>query len=58
MGSTISDYKTTGGGFGSNQNYLKVYQRQGLPCFECNTTIVKSKVGGRGTHYCPTCQKK
>jgi len=58
MGTTISDYKTTGGGFGSNQNYLKVYQRQGSPCFECNTTIVKSKIGGRGTHYCPNCQKK
>ena len=57
MGSTISDYKTTGGGFGTYQNYLKVYQRQNLSCFECNTTIVKSKVGGRGTHYCPTCQK-
>jgi formamidopyrimidine-DNA glycosylase len=58
MGSTISDYQTTGGGFGSNQNYFKVYQREGLPCFECNTLIVKSKVGGRGTHYCPNCQKQ
>lgn len=58
MGTTISDYKTTGGGFGSNQNYLKVYQRQGLPCFDCSTTIVKSKVGGRGTHHCPNCQIK
>jgi len=58
MGSTISDYKTTGGGFGTNQNYLKVYQRQGLPCIACGTPIAKIKVGGRGTHYCPCCQKK
>jgi formamidopyrimidine-DNA glycosylase len=58
MGSTISDYKTTGGGFGSNQNYLKVYQRQGLPCFKCKSIISKSKISGRGTHYCPKCQKK
>jgi len=58
MGSTISDYKTTGGGFGTNQHYFKVYQRQGLPCLICNTTIEKSKVGGRGTHYCPKCQIK
>jgi formamidopyrimidine-DNA glycosylase len=57
MGSTISDYKTTGGGFGTNQNYFKVYQRQGLPCYVCQTTITKSKIGGRGTHYCPKCQK-
>jgi formamidopyrimidine-DNA glycosylase len=58
MGSTISDYKTTGGGFGSNQNYLKVYQRQGLACIECQAIIAKIKVSGRGTHYCPHCQKK
>ena len=58
MGSTISTYKTTGGGFGTNQNYFRVYKRQGLPCLACNTPIVKFKVGGRGTHYCPKCQTK
>lgn len=57
MGSTISNYKTTGGGFGTNQNYFQVYQRNGLPCYVCKTPIEKTKVGGRGTHYCPTCQK-
>ena len=58
MGTTISDYKTTGGGFGTNQNYLNVYQRKGLPCFKCKTIISKSRINGRGTHYCPKCQKK
>jgi formamidopyrimidine-DNA glycosylase len=58
MGSTISDYKTTGGGFGSNQNYFQVYQRTGMPCYTCKTTIQKIFVGGRGTHFCPKCQKK
>jgi formamidopyrimidine-DNA glycosylase len=58
MGSSISNYKTTGGGFGTNQNHFRVYQRQGLPCLECNTIIIKSKVAGRGTHYCPNCQVK
>jgi formamidopyrimidine-DNA glycosylase len=57
MGSTISNYKTTGGGFGTNQNYFQVYQRNGLPCFVCKTPIEKTKIGGRGTHYCPTCQE-
>lgn len=57
MGSTISDYKTTGGGFGSNQHFFQVYQRNGLPCYICNTQIEKIKVAGRGTHYCPKCQK-
>ena len=58
MGSTISDYKTTGGGFGSNQKYFQVYQRAGMPCFNCKTAIQKIFVGGRGTHFCPKCQKK
>jgi formamidopyrimidine-DNA glycosylase len=58
MGSTISNYKTTGGGFGTNQNYFRVYQRKGLPCFVCDTPIKKIKVAGRGTHFCPNCQKK
>jgi formamidopyrimidine-DNA glycosylase len=57
MGSTISNYKTTGGGFGTNQNYFRVYQRNGLPCYVCKNTIKKTKIGGRGTHFCPKCQK-
>ena len=57
MGSTISDYKTTGGGFGTNQNYFKIYKREGFPCCRCKSTIKKSKVAGRGTHYCPNCQE-
>lgn len=58
MGTTISDYKTTGGGFGENQDYLKVYQRQNQPCLVCKATIEKTRVNGRGTHFCPQCQKK
>ncbi len=56
MGTTISDYKTTGGGFGGYQHQLKVYGRKDLPCFNCATNIVKIKLNGRGTHYCPRCQ--
>ncbi len=56
MGTTISDYKTSGGGFGENQNYLQVYGREGKPCFNCDSPIVKIKHAGRGTHYCPICQ--
>ncbi|MFQ9106916.1 MAG: zinc finger domain-containing protein, partial [Lacticaseibacillus rhamnosus] len=29
---------------------------EGTPCDRCGTTIVKIKVGQRGTHYCPHCQ--
>ena len=58
MGTTISDYKTTGGGFGENQNHLYVYGRAGQPCTECGSAIRKIKHSGRGTHFCPGCQRK
>jgi formamidopyrimidine-DNA glycosylase len=57
MGTTISDYKTTGGGFGSYQNYLQVYGREGKPCPVCGTVIRKIRMNNRGTHFCPTCQR-
>jgi len=56
MGTTISDYRTTGGGFGKNQNFLKVYNRENETCFQCNSIIQKIRINSRGTHYCPICQ--
>ena len=35
-----------------------VYGRAGKPCFRCEDTIIRTVVGQRGTHICPTCQKK
>jgi formamidopyrimidine-DNA glycosylase len=58
MGTTISDYKTTGGGFGNNQYYLKVYGRENETCYECGGVIKKIRVNNRGTHFCPKCQPK
>jgi formamidopyrimidine-DNA glycosylase len=57
MGTTISDYKTTGGGFGQFQNRLTVYGRSNLPCIVCHKPIQKIKINNRGTHFCPQCQK-
>jgi formamidopyrimidine-DNA glycosylase len=34
-----------------------VHGRAGEPCFVCGTTIAKTRVGGRGTYFCPRCQK-
>lgn len=42
---------------GEFQNYFQVYQQNGNPCPRCGTPIRKIKVGQRGTHYCPLCQK-
>ncbi len=57
-GTTIRSYTSEEGVTGMFQNNLNVHQREKEPCRVCNTTIVKIKVGGRGTYYCPTCQKE
>jgi formamidopyrimidine-DNA glycosylase len=56
QGSTLRDYRLPDGGSGSMQDEFKVYGRDGEPCDRCGTPIAKSRVGGRGTWFCPTCQ--
>jgi formamidopyrimidine-DNA glycosylase len=56
QGSTLRDYALPDGGSGSMQDEFKVYGRGGEPCDRCGTPIAKSRVGGRGTWFCPTCQ--
>lgn len=34
-----------------------IHARVGEPCFVCGTTIEKIRVGGRGTYFCPKCQR-
>lgn len=41
---------------GEYQNYFRVYDREGEPCFVCGTKIQRLVVGQRGTHICPKCQ--
>lgn len=57
-GSTIRSYTSSLGVEGEYQKYLKVHTKVNKPCIECNTKIQKIRVGGRGTYYCPNCQKK
>ena len=56
-GSTIRSYTSVDGVHGLFQQKLNVHTKVGEPCPSCNTTILKIKVGGRGTYYCPNCQK-
>ncbi len=56
-GSSIKSYVNGLGEIGMFQNEHQVYQRDEEPCYECNTPIMKIRLNGRGTHYCPTCQK-
>lgn len=57
-GSTIRSYKNSLGEDGSMQDCLQVYGKTDQPCARCATPIEKIKVGGRGTHFCPSCQKQ
>jgi formamidopyrimidine-DNA glycosylase len=56
-GSSVSDYVDAAGVPGFFQLEHRVYLRSGQPCLVCGTPIRRIVVGGRGTHYCPTCQK-
>lgn len=56
-GTTFRDYRDGAGHSGGHQHHLLVYGRKDKPCRCCGTPIVKSIVGGRGTHFCPNCQK-
>lgn len=42
---------------GGYQKKLKVYQREGKPCFRCKGKVVRIKLGGRSAYFCPGCQK-
>lgn len=57
FGTTYSAYRTVNGQSGENQNFLKVYQRDGQPCVKCGETIIKTVMGSRSTFYCPRCQR-
>jgi formamidopyrimidine-DNA glycosylase len=42
---------------GKYQDFFQIYHKTGLPCKRCGTTIASMKMGGRGTFFCPSCQK-
>ena len=57
-GTTIRSYTSDLGVTGRFQNELYVHCRENEKCLKCGNTIIKIKVGGRGTYYCPFCQKE
>jgi formamidopyrimidine-DNA glycosylase len=57
QGSTLRDYRLPDGTEGGAQHEFKVYGRGGEPCERCGTPIDKIRVAGRGTWFCPTCQR-
>ena len=55
-GSSVSDYLDSEGNRGAFQFRHRVYQREGKPCFRCQTKIRRAIVAGRSSHFCPRCQ--
>ena len=56
-GSSVDEYVNGRGEKGRYHLRLKVYGREGEVCPRCKTEIKKIKLGGRGTCFCPRCQK-
>ncbi|MDP2874226.1 MAG: bifunctional DNA-formamidopyrimidine glycosylase/DNA-(apurinic or apyrimidinic site) lyase [bacterium] len=58
-GTTASDdkYVDAYGKKGHYQDHLRVYGHGGLPCPKCRGKIQRVTLGGRGTFFCPACQK-
>ena len=57
-GTTVRLYRDVLNRPGSHQDYLRVFEKHGKPCPDCEGKVVREKVGGRPTHYCPSCQRE
>jgi formamidopyrimidine-DNA glycosylase len=56
-GSTDKNYVDAEGRRGSYMDFARVFRREGQACPRCGHTIEKIRHAGRGTHFCPNCQK-
>ncbi len=56
-GTTFSDFRDLEGLNGNYGGEAWVYRKNKTPCRKCGTIIEKTKISGRGTHWCPQCQK-
>ena len=57
-GSTIRTYTNAFGEDGTMQEFHQVYDKAGQACSRCGAIIEKIQLGGRGTHFCPKCQRR
>lgn len=56
-GASDNDYRDAFGQKGEVQEHFEVYNREGEPCHRCKTPVTKISLGGRGTYFCPACQR-
>lgn len=57
QGSSVDQYVKLDGKPGGYVKFHKVYDREGKPCLVCKKPIKRIALGGRGTYFCPHCQK-
>jgi formamidopyrimidine-DNA glycosylase len=55
-GTTFSDFRDLSGTNGNYGQAAWVYRRCGMPCRHCGTPIERERLGGRSSHWCPSCQ--
>lgn len=56
-GTTLRDFQNADGNPGYFAQELLVYERAGLPCFQCGTPVRRKVIGQRSSYYCPRCQR-
>jgi formamidopyrimidine-DNA glycosylase len=56
-GTSFAHYVNSLGGKGDYLEHARVFRREDEACPVCGTVIRKIRVAGRGTHYCPHCQR-
>lgn len=57
-GTTVRLYRDVLNRPGEHQNYLRVFEKHGEPCPGCEGEVVREKVSGRPSHFCPGCQRE
>jgi len=57
-GSSLKDFVNSDGDPGHFMIQTKVYDRKGMPCKACKTSIAQIVQGQRSTYFCPQCQKR
>ncbi|NDJ23092.1 DNA-formamidopyrimidine glycosylase [Nostoc sp. B(2019)] len=56
-GTTFSNFLSVQGTNGNYGGVAWVYNRAGEPCRVCDTAIVRIRLAGRSSHFCPQCQR-
>ncbi len=56
-GTTFRDFHDLTGRNGNYGTAAWVYRRQGSPCRRCGTVVLRTRLAGRSTHWCPHCQR-